>query len=445
MKRLINRHLLEWKTDSSRTPLLIRGARQIGKTYAVQQLGKTYEQFVEVNFELQPKLINIFEQDLLPERIIKELNTELNVTIDPQNTLLFFDEVQAAPKAIIALRYFYEKMPELHVIAAGSLLDFAIKEVGIPVGRVSFLHMYPLSFLEFLWAMGNEKLLEALMQTTIHTPLSNNSHEKLLAILGEYLAIGGMPKAVKEWRETKSFVKCSKIFSRIINAYQQDFNKYAKKLQLKYVSALFNKCPRFLRQKFKFSNISQEFRKRELAPCLDLLNTAGIIHYAYNTAANGIPLGAEIDFDHFKIVFLDVALSQKILNLKAGGDWIMDPLEQFINKGELVESFVGQELLAYANPIEKENLHYWQRQTRGSEAEVDYVIQKESDIIPIEVKSGAGTTLKSMHMFLESHPQSPYGIRFSTQNYSVHDKIHSYPLYAVAKAIQQDDDQFLLL
>ena len=218
----------------------------------------------------------------------------------------------------------------------------------------------------------------------------------------------------------------------MIDTYRQDFNKYAKKHEIKYVSLLFHEIPRHIGKKFKFSNIPGEFRKRELYPALDLLETAGIIHKVFRTAAQGIPLGAQVNPDEFKTIFIDAALSQAVLGIEHAS-WLYNPMEAFINKGDIVESFVGQELLGYSNPTRHNNLYYWHREAKNSSAEVDYVIQQGENVIPIEVKSGEGSTLKSMHMFLESHEQSPYGIRFSTQNFSVYEKIHSMPLYAIFK------------
>ena len=433
MKRIIDAHLLEWKNNSSRKPLLLRGARQVGKTYAVRALGKTFKNFVEINFEMRPDLALVFEKDLIPERIIRDLSLLLQVEIKAGQTLLFFDEIQNAPTGITALRYFYELMPELAVIAAGSLLDFAIDTVGIPVGRVTSLYMYPLSFIEFLWALDKDLLAQELMQSNKDT-FSEPVHSGALELIGNYIAIGGMPEAVKAWKETKNLAACAHIHHTLIDTYRQDFGKYAKKFQIKYVSLLFDNAPLQLGKQYKYSHIEGEYRKRELAPTLDLLETAGIIHKVLNTSGNGIPLGAEADPGRFKITFLDVALSNALLGLKIE-NWFLKPLEELVNKGELVESLVGQELLAYGNPFQKGQLYYWERLAPSSQAEVDYLIQKNEQVIPIEVKSGAGSTLKSMHMFLESHPKSEYGIRFSTQNYSQFQKIYSYPLYAIYKAI----------
>lgn len=430
MKRLIDPYLLAWKTSPIRKSLILHGPRQIGKTYAARELGKTFEQFVELNFEEIPEAISFFDGTISPHVLLPQIEGLLKKKIIPGKTLLFFDEIQIAPRAFTSLRYFYEQMPELHVIAAGSLLDFTINEIGMPVGRVESLYMFPLTFLEFLYAMNEDLLMRGIRNADIQNPYAEPLHKKALSLVAEYLAIGGMPQVVKEWRDARSPLDCYRTQNTIISTYRRDFNKYAKKSQIKYVSLLFDEIPRHMGRKFKFNNVPGEYRKRELYPALDLLETAGIIHKIFDTAAQGLPLGALANPDDFKIIFLDTALGQQILGLDAG-PFIYNPFEQFINKGELVEAFVGQELLAYALPWKKNNLYYWHREARASQAEVDYVIQYHDTIIPIEVKSGPGSTLKSMHSFLESHPQSPYGIRFSTQNFSEHENIKSMPLYSI--------------
>lgn len=437
MKRFIDHYLLEWSQEQGRKPLLLRGARQVGKTYAVRQLGKQFDNFVEFNLELTPSVRELFKESLDPKRIVNEIFYMFKQEVIPGKTLLFFDEVQAEPQAIIALRYFYEMMPELHVIAAGSLLDFAIEQVGVPVGRVEFLYVYPLSFIEFLGAMGEKNLFNAL---TTHDPkieISKVAHKRLLKLITEYLAIGGMPEVVNIWATKQDVKKCFKIQQTLVNAYRQDFNKYGTKFQLKYLEKLFAEMPLQLGKKFKYSAFEGDYRKRELSPCIDLLATAGIIHKVYHTAAQGIPLGAQVNLDDFKIIFLDVGLAQTILGLDLT-TWLLNPAQELINKGEIVEAFIGQEILVYSNPIQKQSLYYWRRVERNSQAEIDYVLQLKEAIVPIEVKSGAGSTLRSMHSFLDAHPKSQYGLRFSTQNYSIFEKIHSYPLYAVAQALKQD-------
>lgn len=435
MKRLLFYDLLNWRNSSIRMPLLLRGARQVGKTHLVRELGETFEHYVEINFEKNPELAKIFEQDLDPMRITRDISLTLNKPIVSGSTLFFLDEIQEVPKAIIALRYFYEEMPKLHVIAAGSLVDFAIECVGVPVGRISFLYMYPLSFIEYLSALGYHQLAIEIVTHEPHSILNEAIHNKALRLLGEYMAIGGMPTAVDYWVKQRDIQPCLIALKNIKNAYEQDFTKYAKKHEIKYVDLLFKQIPSLICQHFKYSNLITSFRKRELESALHLLEKAGIVHQVMQCSGNGIPLGAETDFGKFKLISLDVALNQAILGLELK-DWFISPAPTFINKGNLSESFVGQELLAYSNPTDRQQLYYWHREDRSSHAEIDYLVTHDRDVIPVEVKSGHGAGLQSMRIFLQSHPVSPYGIRFSVHNYSVFDRIHSYPLYAVAGAIE---------
>ncbi len=422
----------EWKNDKFvRKPLLLRGARQVGKTHAVRNLGKSFKHFIEINLESDEDARKIIAQDLDPKRIVFQLSQYLKADIIPGSTLLFIDEIQTIPKAITALRYFYEIMPELHVIAAGSLLDFAIEQVGMPVGRISSLYMYPMSFLEFLVALGHERWVHAILNHNLHEPLLEPVHNKLLDLVGTYLAIGGMPSAVNAWVQSQTPRNVKKVHSDLLDSYQQDFNKYAGMHQIKYLDALFHNALSQLSNKFIYSHVG-EYQKRELEPALDLLQKAGIVHRITRNAGQGIPIGAQAKLDDFKIIFLDVGLSQTSLKLDIT-PWFIEPLTAFINKGELVEAFVGQEILAYSDPISKNHLFYWRKENRNSQAEVDYLVQLKEMVVPIEVKAGTSLRIKSMHIFLDSHPNSSYGMRFSAHNYSVDLRVHTYPLYAVAK------------
>lgn len=430
-RRIIDFHLEKWKTDRWRKPLLLRGARQVGKTYAVRRLGTQFEHFVEINFEQLTEAIAIFEKDLIPERILRALSLLVKKPIIPGKTLLFFDEVQQTPQAILALRYFYEELPELHVIAAGSLLEFAIEKVGVPVGRISMLYMYPMSFLEYLVATGDSLIAQEILCHPIGTKIEEPIHTKILDKVGEYLSIGGFPESVERWVYTKDPAESLKVLHQIAITYEQDFEKYARKAQVKYLELLFRQIPNFSGKEFSYSAIHGEYRKRELAPALELLERANIVHTVRYSSGQGIPIGAEIDFDVFKIIYLDAALAQATL----GSDisiWFLKPLQGFENRGTIAESFVGQELICYANPQSKSQLFFWKRKEKNSSAEVDYLHQSNEHILPIEVKSGHGTTLRSMRLFLESHTKSPFGIRFSSQDYSINDSLDSRPLYAVA-------------
>lgn len=434
MKRIVDQHLQEWKVSKHRKPLMIRGARQVGKTSAVRYLAESFPQYLEINFEAQSKWKDLFEGDLNPQQILMNLELMTGQKIIQGETLLFLDEIQICPRAILALRYFYEKRPELHVIAAGSLLEFAIEEVGIPVGRVQFLYMYPMSFIEFLWALDQERLVEAFLSASVHHPLNELVHDKLNQLLGEYLAIGGMPEAVAHWVSEHNYKGCVDIHHDLLSAFKQDFQKYAKTTQIKFVEQLFQYVPQQLGQVFKYQRIPGDFRKRELAPALSLLIKANIVIPVYLTSAQGFPLGAQANLDKFKLIFLDVALTQVLLGLTSSA-WMLDSQISFVNKGMIAEAFVGQEMLVYAQPRQSKSLYYWHREQPSSQAEVDYLLAHEQKIIPIEVKSGKGSTLRSMHSFLNEHSETEYGVRFSLQNYSVFEKIYTYPLYSVAKLL----------
>jgi predicted AAA+ superfamily ATPase len=439
MKRLINWHLEAWRKDSRRKPLVLKGARQIGKTYAVRQLGAQFESMVEINFELVPEAKTIFAKDLMPERILWELGLLAAAPIIPGKTLLFLDEVQAAPQAILALRYFYEQTPALHVVAAGSLLDFALEAVGMPVGRVSMLYVYPLSFMEFLAAVGQGRFVEAILQ---ERPLSSVHHEQLLNLLGHYLAIGGMPEAVRAWVETRDPRASYEAQKGLVETYRQDFPKYAKQQQLKYLDVLFAQMPHFIGEQFKYSSIHGEYKKRELAPCLDLLRRANVIHQVTRSAGHGMPLGAGVNLERFKTILLDVGIAQALLGLDLPA-WFLNPDKDLVNRGMIAEAFVGQELLCYAAPKWKSELYYWKREAKGALAEVDYLCDYRGAVAPIEVKSGHGSTLRSLHQFLADHPQVQKGLRFWSANYEQTERVDSRPLYAVVTLAHPDQAQAL--
>jgi predicted AAA+ superfamily ATPase len=289
MKRDLMFHLKTWHTDGDRKPLLLRGARQVGKSYLARELGREFPDFIEINFELEPELKLLFEKDLDPVRITRDLAIALGKDITPGETLLFLDEIQECPKAITALRYFYEKMPLLHIIAAGSLLEFTIEELGIPVGRVIPLYLYPLSFMEFLTASGNERLRHEILHHDPAAEFPEILHNKLLGLIGEYMAVGGMPEAVQKWIETGNFKACLKVHQLLIETYRQDFAKYAKKRKQEYVEMVFDSIPRLLGKKFVFTAVSPHVRARELRPALELLAKAGVVHIVYHSAANGFP------------------------------------------------------------------------------------------------------------------------------------------------------------
>jgi uncharacterized protein len=260
-KRIIDFHLDKWKSNPYRKPLLLRGASQVGKTSAVRRVGRQFKSFVEINFERLEGATSIFDKDLIPEKIILSLSLLLKTAIIPGETLLFFDEIQEVPRAILALRYFYEEMPSLHVIAAGSLLEFAIAKVGVPVGRISMLYMYPLSFLEYLVATGNHLIGKEILSHPVGIPMEDAVHKKTLDLLGEYLSIGGMPEVIARWTQTQNPTSALNVLQQIAATYRQDFEKYARKAQVKYLEQLFRQIPHLVGKKFSYREIHGEIEK----------------------------------------------------------------------------------------------------------------------------------------------------------------------------------------
>lgn len=286
-------------------------------------------------------------------------------------------------------------------------------------------------FSEFLVAKGQTLLLEAICEQAV---LSEAAKSNIIRFLSEYFVIGGLPEIVANWTSNEQPLEVKDKLGTIVTTYQQDFEKYAKKSQLKYLNLLLQHIPLQIGRKFKFQGIG-EYRKRELAPCLELLEKAHVIHMVYHSSGQGAPLGAQSDLERYKVIFFDVAITQQLLGLDLKG-WLLKPADKFVNQGELVESFIGQEMIAYAPPDMRKSLFYWQKEMRGSEAEIDYLSTIKGEVIPIEVKAGKGSTLRSLHSFLSSHPKSPYGIKVSLANRSRFENIFSIPLYAAFEVVE---------
>ena len=430
MRRDIEKELILWKAQKEKYPLIIRGARQVGKSYLVETFGKThFQNNVIVNLEFQPQLKDCFKS-LDPSEIINKLQLILGVQIKEDNTLLFLDEIQECPQAIMALRYFKEKMPKLSIIAAGSLLEFVMRspDFKMPVGRIQFLYLEPMSFSEYLDAAGNQNLREFISDVKLTDSIDDVIHKKLLELLRIYIIVGGMPAALTEYLSSKDLMNCQRIQTALLQTYRSDFGKYAKISQHKYLQKVFDAAPRMAGQRIKYSNIDPDTRSRDLKNALNLLTLAGIVRPIYLTKASGLPLGAQINEQRFKINFLDVGLMQNSCGLQ-GRLSIEEDFMQ-INAGSVAEQFVGQELTAYSDRHQQVGLYFWAREKRGSMAEVDYVINIGSDIFPVEVKSGKEGRLKSLRMFIEEK-KSRLGIRFSQDKLSYYDKILSIPLYMV--------------
>lgn len=430
MRRTIEPILKKWKDQKERLPIILRGARQVGKSFIVEKFGKeNFQSLLTCNFEFRPELANCFD-NLDPIAICAKLEVAFRERIIPGQTLLFLDEIQNCPKAIMALRYFKEKLPALHVIAAGSLLEFALHEeqFSFPVGRIQFLYLKPLSFHEYLLSKNHDQLVALLEKTTLQHPLESFIHEQLLLLLREYFLIGGMPAVVRCFQETESFLECQIILTGLLATYRADFPKYTTKTQYKHLQTFFEKAPGLIAQHFKYTLVSPEHRSTDLKVALEQLGWAGLVHKVLATSASGIPLQVHAKENKFKLLFLDCGLANCANKLDIQTAWDTDLMQ--INAGNQAEQFVGQELLAYADPHENTQLYYWEREKKGSMAEVDYVIQAGSKIIPIEVKAGTTGSLKSLTQFL-LEKQSSFGIRISQHPLSFHQKVLSLPLYMI--------------
>lgn len=432
MRRAIEPILMKWKNKEDRLPIILRGARQVGKSFIIEKFGQeNFEFLVTCNFEYQPELISCF--DIFdPVAICAKLEVAFKTRIIPGKTLLFLDEIQNCPNAITALRYFKENLPALHVIAAGSLLEFVLHEerFSFPVGRVQFLYLKPLSFYEYLVSQNHERLVEYLDQVTLQNPLDSFMHNQLQLLLREYFMIGGMPSVVRQFLETRSFFECQTVLTGLLETYRSDFPKYATKAQYKHLQIFFDKAPGLVMKQFKYTHISLEHRSQDLKLALEQLGWAGLIQKVLLTNASGIPMHMHAKENKFKLLFLDVGLVNSANKLDIQVAWDMDLLQ--INAGAQAEQFVGQELSAYADPYTNTQLYYWEREKKGSDAEVDFVIQTGSNILPIEVKAGTTGSLKSLAQFL-SEKQSPFGIRISQHPLSFHEGVLSIPLYLISQ------------
>ena len=433
-RRNIEANLLQWKNAEEHFPLLIRGARQVGKSSVIRELGKNFEHFLEINFEIYPEAAKIFEQDLIPQRICQELSLIFNVPIEAGKTLLFFDEIQVCIPAISSLRFFYEKMPDLHVIAAGSLLEFALEELpSFGVGRVRSLYLYPFSFDEFLNALGEKMLMQAIAKATPENPLSDIVHSKALNLYKRFLIVGGMPKVVGHYAETGDLLKCRQTLDDLIDSYQDDFSKYKKRISAFMLSEVFRAVVRQNGGKFVYAKATPELNTLQVKLCLELLTMAGLIFSATHTAANGLPLGAEVNPKFRKYFLLDSGIFHCLLQLDLS-DLLLNNDFEAINKGAIAELFTGLELLK--SNTSRTELYYWQRETKNSQAEVDFLWQKQGKILPIEVKSGKKGSMQSMYIFLEEK-QLERGVRVSQENFGKYEKVDVYPLYAVKNIVEQ--------
>ena len=426
MKRTLYQNLINWKNSARRKPLLLQGARQVGKTWLVNELGKNeYSDYIYLNFEQNPDLRTLFTSKLTPAKIIDNISLVLGRKIRSKNTLIFFDEVQIAPEVLTSLKYFYEEAPEYHVIAAGLLLGISIgKQSSFPVGKVNFLTLYPMTFIEYLTAIGDELMGKKLSNIAKPEPLSPVLHEKMLTHLKMYLYLGGMPEVLQDYLNHRDIASVRQIQNEILEAYQRDFSKYTDKIQTIKTSELWNSIPSQLakeNKKFKYNDVRNNARATTFEQTLEWLRKAGLIHKVHNISVPKLPLSGYADYSKFKVYLHDTGLLAAKLNLSSG--IIVEPTKIFSEyNGAFIENYVAQQLVAYGY----KDLFYW---TSKSDAEVDFILQINNDVYPVEVKSGTSRNLKSLRSYANKYaPKFIY--RNSPRNFIQSEDFVNIPLYA---------------
>lgn len=389
--------LNNWKQRSTRKPLIIRGARQVGKTWLIEHFSNEFDGFIKINFEEFPEYRNLFHTNDVSE-IIENISLTFGRKIIPGRTLLFLDEIQTCPEAIVTLRYFYEHVPDLHIVAAGSLLDHILNDIELPmpVGRVEFMYMHPMNFKEFLLAAGEDLIVDFLVKYNPGNEISPVVHNKLLKLLRIYFFVGGMPEAVRVYTETNDLLEVERVHESILTSMEIDFTKYGKTGNFDQLRKVLRFIPRGIGKKMKYSAVDPNEKSASLKAAFRKLELSRIIHRVSATSSASLPLMQYIKHEVFKPVFIDIGLASHILKVR-----LIDPENlMLINEGELAEQFIGQQLLAREPFFIDQALFYWVREKSDSNAEIDFLVEAAGNIIPIEVKAGKTGTLKSLHIFM---------------------------------------------
>lgn len=449
IERYIDTLLQEWKHGSSLKPLLLRGARQVGKSWAVEHLGESFDYFIEVNFEKRPEVKEVFQKVHDVHELANNLGMLYNKPVEAGKTLLFLDEIQASPEAIRSLWSFKEDFPDLHVIAAGSLLEFTLKELpSFGVGRIRSLFVYPFSFDEFLVAEGKSTWVQAKQEASAEKPLLTALHQDLVQHYRTFLMVGGMPASVAAWVTAHDYRKCQTELDDIQLAYYDDFAKYAKKVDPTLLRNTLQSVILQIGNKFMYSKVEGGYRAEEVKKALGLLCDAGIIKRVSHTAANGLPLGAGVNEKFRKYIYLDSGLLLRILDMDLGSARQLSELilagsvEDLVNKGGLAEMVLGWEMVKYNNPRSQHDLYYWENTAEGTRSEVDYIVARDLKVLPVECKAGVSGKMKSLRLFMRQKHLTD-AVRCSLENFSLlenHDKqdsdalrsIQIIPLYAIS-------------
>jgi uncharacterized protein len=414
MKRKEEKYLDNWLKGDRRKPLIIRGARQTGKSTLVRLFARNSGlKLIELNFEEDYRYKEIFSSNDV-YKIIQSIEIHLNISIDCSSSILFLDEIQAHPEAIGTLRYFHEKLPELAVLAAGSLLEFVMEDhsFSMPVGRIEYLFIGPMTFEEYLHANEGDQLVRFFDNYTLRETVPDSIHNKALEHLKTYFLIGGMPEVVKTYIESGSLFEADKIKYSILNTFRDDFNKYKNRQELSNLQEVFDRLGVVVGKKIIYKSLLPDEKSYKVEKILKLFENAKLFYRAFHSSANNLPLKAEINKKKAKGIFLDIGLYLSVNGLSLASLNTEENL-LFSNRGKLAEQFIGQHLL-YCHPqYMMPEIYYWNREKSQSNAEIDYLLQLNNKILPIEVKSGKTGTLKSLHLFMEQK-SFERAVRFST-------------------------------
>jgi predicted AAA+ superfamily ATPase len=431
LKRQIDSALLHWKKGAKHEPLLLRGARQVGKTSVVRHLGRKFEYYVEINFENSVEARQIFESgNLSPQGLCAQLAALFDVPIEAGRTLLFMDEIQCCPSAIASLCRFCDDFPELHVIATGALLEFVFEDVpSFDANRICSLYLYPLSFAEFLQANGDADLLRAIVKAAPDRPLDETLHFRALDRLKLFLLIGGMPETVAVFLAGHNLAQCQATIDGLITLLQNDFTKYRRRVPTSQISSAFDSVVRQMGSKFVYTDREQSYSAFQIKYAAELLMMEGLVVPVTHTLAEGLPLGDRINPRFRKLLLLDTGILQRSLGLNLSEVLLSDDFETVCADG-VAEMFTGMELVKARSPFAPPQLFYWTQEEKNSRAEVDFVVSIGRRIVPLEVKSGKQGKMQNINLFMKEK-QSEYGIRISLENFATYGKIKVYPLYAV--------------
>lgn len=425
LERNIDVELLKWKESPRRKPLLVRGARQVGKSRAIRHFGETFKHYLEINLEEEKDLCRLFEEISDVRELSQRLGAVHNVHVIPGETLLFIDEIQNCPAALKSLWFFKENYPDLHVVAAGSLLEFALNEIhSYGVGRVRSMFMYPMSFKEFLMAQGKNMWIKEIESADWTHPIEDRLHSRLVSEFRSFLMVGGMPASVSAWVETQDYYACQDEQNDIQQSYYDDFAKYARKVDPQLLRNTLAAVVRQSGKKFVYSKVDGGYKAEEVKEALRLLRDAGIIIPVQMSAANGLPLGAQVNPKFTRYDYLDTGLLLRVLAMNYDDDKELTKLilageaPDLVNKGIVAELTAGLELLKSSNPQSKYDLFYWENLERNATSEVEYVIAKNAKCLPIEVKAGTSGKMKSLRLFMNRKDLTT-GIRSSLENFGL--------------------------